>query len=51
MTDLYSQQRAMRSMREAAMQRGVIAILDIGSSKIACLILRFDGPPGKARFA
>ncbi|WP_371171019.1 cell division protein FtsA [Aliiroseovarius sp. 2305UL8-7] len=44
MTDLYSQQRAMRSMREAAMQRGVIAILDIGSSKIACLILRFDGP-------
>ncbi|MCI2393484.1 cell division protein FtsA [Aliiroseovarius sediminis] len=44
MTDLYSQQRAMRSMREAAMQRGVIAILDIGSAKIACLILRFDGP-------
>ncbi|MDE9450780.1 cell division protein FtsA [Aliiroseovarius sp. Z3] len=44
MTDIYSQQRAMRSMREAAMQRGVIAILDIGSSKIACLILRFDGP-------
>ncbi|MHA6267964.1 cell division protein FtsA [Aliiroseovarius sp. CAU 1755] len=44
MTDLYSQQRAMRSMREAAMQRGVIAILDVGSSKIGCLILRFDGP-------
>lgn len=44
MTDLYSQQRAMRSMREAAMQRGVIAILDVGSAKIACLILRFDGP-------
>ncbi|GHE86069.1 cell division protein FtsA [Aliiroseovarius zhejiangensis] len=44
MTDIYSQQRAMRAMREAAMQRGVIAILDIGSSKIACLILRFDGP-------
>lgn len=31
-------------MRQAAMQRGVIAILDIGSSKIACLVLRFDGP-------
>jgi cell division protein FtsA len=44
MTDLYAQQRAMRAMRKAAMQRGVIAILDIGSSKIACLILRFDGP-------
>ena len=44
MTDIYSQQRAMRSMREAAMQRGVIAVLDIGSAKIACLILRFDGP-------
>ena len=44
MTDLYQSQRAMRNMRRAAMQRGVIAILDIGSSKIACLILRFDGP-------
>ncbi len=44
MTDLYQAQRAMRNMRKAAMQRGVVAILDIGSSKIACLILRFDGP-------
>ncbi|AKS45667.1 cell division protein FtsA [Octadecabacter temperatus] len=44
MRDLYQSQRAMRSMRQAAMQRGVIAILDIGSSKIACLVLRFDGP-------
>lgn len=44
MTDLYQTQRAMRNMRRAAMQRGVVAILDIGSSKIACLILRFDGP-------
>jgi cell division protein FtsA len=43
MTDLYQTQRAMRNMRRAAMQRGVIAILDIGSSKVACLILRFDG--------
>ena len=43
MTDLYSSQRAMRNMRRAAMQRGVIAILDVGTSKIACLILRFDG--------
>ncbi|MCF8486441.1 MAG: cell division protein FtsA [Rhodobacteraceae bacterium] len=44
MTDLYQSQRAMRNMRRAAMQRGVIAILDIGTSKIACLVLRFDGP-------
>jgi hypothetical protein len=42
-TDLYQTQRAMRNMRRAAMQRGVIAILDVGTSKIACLILRFDG--------
>lgn len=44
MTDLYQSQRAMRHMRRAAMQRGVVAILDVGTSKIACLILRFDGP-------
>lgn len=44
MTDLYQSQRAMRHMRRAAMQRGVIAILDVGTSKIACLILQFDGP-------
>jgi cell division protein FtsA len=44
MTDLYQSQRAMRAVRKAAMQRGVIAILDIGTSKIACLVLRFDGP-------
>lgn len=43
MTDLYQTQRAMRQMRRQAMQRGVIAILDVGSSKIACLVLRFDG--------
>ena len=44
MRDLYESQRAMRNMRQAAMQRGVIAILDVGTSKIACLVLRFDGP-------
>ena len=43
MTDLYQSQRAMRQMRRAAMQRGVLAILDVGTSKIACMILRFDG--------
>jgi cell division protein FtsA len=44
MTDLYQTQRAMRNMRKAALQRGVVAILDIGTTKIACLVLRFDGP-------
>ena len=41
--DLYESQRSMRNMRRLAMQRGVVAILDVGSSKIACLVLRFDG--------
>lgn len=44
MKDIYESQRIMRNMRKAAMQRGVVAILDIGTSKIACLVLRFDGP-------
>ena len=44
MTDLYQSQRAMRRMRRQAMDRGLVAILDIGTAKIACLILRFDGP-------
>lgn len=43
MSDVYQSQRAMRAMREIAIQRGVIAVLDVGTSKIACLILRFDG--------
>jgi len=42
MTDLYATQRAMRLMRKTAMQRGVVAVLDVGTSKIACLVLRFD---------
>ncbi|MEL6571931.1 MAG: cell division protein FtsA [Pseudomonadota bacterium] len=43
MRDLYESQRALRQMRKAAMQRGVVAVLDVGTSKTACLILRFDG--------
>ena len=42
MNDLYHIQRAMREMRKFAIQRGVIAVIDAGSSKVACLILRFD---------
>ena len=48
MIELYQSQRAMRNMRRAAMQRGVVAILDVGTSKIACLVLQFDGAkPGE----
>lgn len=43
MIELYETQRAMRHMRRAAIERGVVAILDVGTSKTACLVLRFDG--------
>ncbi len=46
MIELYESQRAMRKMRKAAIERGVVAVLDVGSSKIACLVLRFDGTEG-----
>ncbi|MGY6549663.1 MAG: cell division protein FtsA [Roseinatronobacter sp.] len=42
MFDPYASQRAMRQMRRAAMQRNVIAALDIGTYKIAALVLRLD---------
>ncbi|MHA1128530.1 MAG: cell division protein FtsA, partial [Alphaproteobacteria bacterium] len=38
---LFEMQREMRARREAAVRRGVVAILDIGTSKIACLVLQF----------
>ncbi|RMH39421.1 MAG: cell division protein FtsA [Alphaproteobacteria bacterium] len=43
MKTIHESQRAMRAKRQAAIDRGVVAVLDIGSSKFACLILRFDG--------
>ena len=43
MSELHEMQRAMRAMRRAALQRGVIAVLDVGSFKVSCLVLRFDG--------
>ncbi|MCB2116501.1 MAG: cell division protein FtsA [Rhodobacteraceae bacterium] len=46
MKDLYEAQRTMRNMRRAALQRGVVAVLDVGTSKIACLILRFEDADG-----
>ncbi len=42
MTHLYDTQKAMRQRRRAALQRGLVAILDVGTSKIACMILQFD---------
>ncbi|WP_339107784.1 cell division protein FtsA [Thioclava sp. GXIMD4216] len=48
MPDFYQAQRAMRNMRKAAMQRGVVALLDIGTSKIVCLVLKIEGPSGLA---
>ncbi len=48
MTDLHAMQRAMRSMRRAALGRGVAAVLDIGSSKVACFVLRLDDEAGRA---
>ena len=50
MTDLYQSQRAMRALRRAAMHRGVVAILDVCTSKIACLVLSFDGSDPDADF-
>lgn len=41
MSQLYESQRAMRARREAALRRGIVAILDIGTTKIACLVLQF----------
>ncbi len=41
MSALYEAQRAMRDRREAALRRGVVAVMDIGTSKIACLVLQF----------
>ena len=42
MIDPYTSQRAMRQMRRAAMQRGVIAVLDIGTYKVSALVLKID---------
>jgi len=43
MSQLYTFQRGMRQLRKAAMQRGVVAVIDVGSHKIAALVLKFDG--------
>ena len=42
MSRLFRAQRAMRRTRQAALQRGVVAILDVGTFKTSCLVLRFE---------
>ncbi len=42
MNMLYQSQRAMRAKRQDALKRGVVAVLDIGTHKISCLVLKFD---------
>lgn len=39
--NLFEMQREMRQRREAAVKRGVVGILDIGTSKVVCLVLQF----------
>lgn len=38
---LFEMQREMRHRREAAVRRGVVGILDIGTAKTVCLVLQF----------
>mgnify|MGYP002831727012 CR=1 FL=1 len=42
--DLFQSQIRMRYTRKSAIQKGLISVLDVGSSKITCFILNFDGP-------
>lgn len=41
--DLYARHRAMRERLRAAQRQGRLAVLDIGSFKICCAIIEFDG--------
>ena len=43
MANLYEIQRAMRSKRRDALQRGVVAVLDLGTTKTACIVIKFYG--------
>ena len=38
--------RALRSKRAEALQRGSIAVLEMGTTKIACLVLKFEAMSG-----
>ena len=39
---IYQAQRALRQRRAAAIRRGQVAVLDIGTSKVACLVLQLN---------
>ena len=39
---LYEAQRTMRQRRAVAMRKGLVAVIDIGTFKTACLVLKFD---------
>lgn len=41
-THAFSSQRRMREQLRSALRRGLVAVLDIGTSKTACFILRVD---------
>lgn len=43
--NLHDIQRAMRTMRRAALARGTIAVLDVGTSKVACFVLGIGEAP------
>jgi cell division protein FtsA len=42
-------QRTLRARRAVAMKRGLVAVLDIGTSKFACLVLKFDPDAAEAQ--
>ena len=42
--DIFQFQIKMRSARQSAIQKGLISVLDVGSSKITCFVINFDGP-------
>ncbi len=47
--DPYASQRAMRQMRRLAIQRGAIGVVDIGTYKVAALVLKLeDGQTAQA---
>ena len=42
MNHLYESQKAMRQKRRSALQRGVVSILDVGTTKVVCMVVQFD---------
>ena len=42
MFDQFYKQRTMRANRLQAKRKGVVALVDLGSAKISCIVMRFD---------